>query len=141
MNNWITAGLKAIITPIANVFVTDKELKQVQTKSRVDIAKAKAGRAVAKINADTKKYELQTGIDTKKVEVSASVDAQLIQMRRNSYLDEVVIIVLLAPAVLVFVPEFQGYIENGFIILESLPDFYQALLVLVVVMALASAGG
>ena len=79
-------------------------------------------------------------IEKKKIEVSTGVDNQVLAMRRNSWLDEIVILLILLPAVLVFIPHAQPYIKQGFLILQALPDFYQALLVLVVVMTVGGVG-
>ena len=137
---WIKSIASGIISPIAGVFVKDKELQIVKSSTRLEIAKAEAKRDVARINADAKKFEQGTALDIKKVKVSATVDQQLLSMRRNSYLDEIVILLILLPAVLVFVPSCQPYIKIGFAILQTLPDFYQALLVLVVVMTVGGVG-
>ena len=137
---WIKSIASGIVSPIANIFVKDKELQIVKSTTRLKIVKAEAKRDVARINADAKKFEQGTALDIKKVEVSSTVDQQLLSMRRNSYLDEIVILLILLPAVLVFVPACQPYIKIGFTILQALPDFYQALLVLVVVMTVGGVG-
>ena len=141
---WFTNGLNAFasgfITPITNVFVQDKKLKAVQVKGRVDIAKAKFARKIAKIDADAVQFSQKTKLAEKKVDAYATTDNHIMSMRRNSWLDEIVIMLILAPALFVFVPSAQPYIKKGFAILRILPDFYQALLVLVVVMTVGGVG-
>ena len=47
---------------------------------------------------------------------------------KGSWKDEVSLIVLLTPAVLVFIPGCQEYVKSGFIALQELPTFFQHLL-------------
>jgi len=46
----------------------------------------------------------------------------------NSWKDEFALVVLLAPAILVFIPGMKQYVKEGFEILATLPDWYQYLL-------------
>ena len=49
---------------------------------------------------------------------------------KGSWKDELILIVLLAPAVLVFVPGMTEHVERGFVALQQLPDYYKHLLYL-----------
>jgi len=46
----------------------------------------------------------------------------------DSWKDEFALVVLLAPAILVFIPGMRDYVKEGFEILATLPDWYQYLL-------------
>jgi hypothetical protein len=46
----------------------------------------------------------------------------------DSWKDEFALVVLLAPAILVFIPGMREYVKEGFEILATLPDWYQYLL-------------
>ena len=46
----------------------------------------------------------------------------------NSWNDEFALVVLLAPAILVFIPGMKEYVKEGFEVLATLPDWYQYLL-------------
>ena len=46
----------------------------------------------------------------------------------NSWKDEFALVVLLAPAILVFIPGMKDYVKEGFEVLATLPDWYQYLL-------------
>jgi len=46
----------------------------------------------------------------------------------NSWKDEFALVVLLAPAILVFIPGMKEYVKEGFEVLATLPDWYQYLL-------------
>ena len=46
----------------------------------------------------------------------------------DSWKDEFALVVLLAPAILVFIPGMKEYVKEGFDILATLPEWYQYLL-------------
>ncbi len=46
----------------------------------------------------------------------------------DSWKDEFALVVLLAPAILVFIPGCREYVQEGFVVLGQLPDYYQHLL-------------
>lgn len=50
----------------------------------------------------------------------------------NSWKDEFALVVLLAPAILVFIPGMKDYVKEGFEVLATLPDWYQYLLFLAI---------
>ena len=50
------------------------------------------------------------------------------QASDNSWKDEFALVVLFAPAILVFIPGMTEYVRNGFEILNTLPEWYQYLL-------------
>ena len=75
---------------------------------------------IAKIQAEKKKQE---DIAAGKIKWEASAVDQM----KGSWKDEVSLIVLLLPAVLVFTP-FQEHIHKGFIALQDLPSYYHNLL-------------
>ena len=50
----------------------------------------------------------------------------------GSWKDEFALVVLLLPAILVFIPSFTEYVRTGFEVLNTLPDWYQYLLFIAV---------
>jgi len=50
----------------------------------------------------------------------------------SSWKDEFALIVLLAPAILVFIPSMTEYVRTGFEVLNTLPEWYQYLLFIAV---------
>ena len=46
----------------------------------------------------------------------------------DSWKDEFALVVLLLPAILVFIPGMREYVREGFEVLATLPDWYQYLL-------------
>ena len=55
-------------------------------------------------------------------------EGKMAQASDNSWKDEFALVVLLAPAILVFIPGMTEYVRNGFEILNTLPEWYQYLL-------------
>ena len=90
-------------------------------KGFVDNKKAKAELAVTEIKAKTKLKEDQIAGKVK-------WEASAVDQMQGSIKDEIALIVLLTPAVLVFVPGMTAHIKAGFEALHSLPTYYQHLL-------------
>ena len=90
-------------------------------KGIVATKKAKAEQKLTKIKADTALMEQQIA---GKVEWEKTAVGQM----QGSWKDEGSLIVLLTPAVLVFIPGCQEYVKSGFIALQELPTYYQHLL-------------
>ncbi len=106
--------LAALIGPIANLAGTWFENKVEKTKAegQAKVAEARARATVAeKVAAGEVEWEGKMA--------DASVD---------SWKDEFALVVLLTPAVLVFIPGMTEYVEHGFKILATLPEWYQYLL-------------
>ena len=106
--------LTALIGPIATLAGTWFENKVEKTKAegQAKVAEARARATVAeKVAAGEVAWEGKMA--------DATVD---------SWKDEFALCVLLAPAILVFIPGMREYVREGFQILATLPDWYQYLL-------------
>ena len=90
-------------------------------KGFVQTKKAKAEAKVTEIKAVTKLREQQ-------IAGKVSWEASAVDQMKGSWKDELILICLLAPAVLVFVPGMTEHIERGFVALQQLPDYYKHLL-------------
>ena len=90
-------------------------------KGVVETKKAKAKAKLTEIKATTALKEQQ-------IAGKVSWEASAVDQMKGSWKDEVSLIVLLFPAVLVFIPGCQEYIKTGFIALQELPTYYQHLL-------------
>jgi len=86
----------------------------------VETKKAKAELAVTEIKAKTKLKEDQ-------IAGKISWEASAVDQMKGSWKDEVSLVVLLLPAVLVFTP-WQEHIHKGFLALQDLPSYYHNLL-------------
>ncbi len=78
---------------------------------------------LTEIKAQSKRK--QDAIDGKIAWEQSAVD----QMQ-GSWKDEFVLLALMIPAICAFLPFMQPHIERGFLILESLPEYYKNLLYL-----------
>jgi hypothetical protein len=90
-------------------------------KGVVETKKAKAKAKLTEIKATTALKEQQ-------IAGKVSWEASAVDQMKGSWKDEVSLIVLLTPAVLVFIPGCQEYVKSGFIALQELPTFFQHLL-------------
>ena len=106
--------LTALIGPLSSLAGTWFENKLAKTKAdgKAKVAEAKARATVAeKVAAGEVAWEGKMA--------DATVD---------SWKDEFALLVMLAPAILVFIPGMREYVRDGFEVLSALPDWYQYLL-------------
>ena len=87
----------------------------------VETKKAKAYAKLTEIKAVSALKEQQ-------IAGKVSWEASAVDQMKGSWKDELILIVLLAPAILVFVPGMVEHMERGFIALQLLPDYYKHLL-------------
>ena len=86
--------------------------------------------ATKKAKSEAKLTEIKAATALKEQQIAGKVswEASAVDQMKGSWKDEVSLVVLLFPAVLVFVPGCQEYIKSGFIALQELPTYYQHLL-------------
>ena len=89
-------------------------------KGFVDTKKAKAQLKLTEVQAATKLKQDQ-------IAGKISWEASAVDQMKGSWKDEVSLIVLLLPAVLVFTP-LQEHVHRGFLALQDLPSYYHNLL-------------
>ena len=94
--------IQALIGPIANLAGTwfQNKLEKTKAEGKAKVAEAKA-----------REWE-----------------GKMADATNESWKDEFALVVLLAPAILVFVPGMREYVQRGFEVLATLPDWYQYLL-------------
>lgn len=85
---------------------------------KVEETKAKATAKVEKAKADA---EVSKKIAAGKVDW----EANMADATKGSWKDEFALVVLLLPAILVFVPSMTEHVSAGFEVLNQLPDWYQ----------------
>ena len=83
-----------------------------------------------KAKADLKLTEIKAQKTLKEQQIAGNVkwEASAVDQMQGSIKDEKALIVLLTPAVLVFIPGMTDHIKAGFEALHSLPSYYQHLL-------------
>jgi len=106
--------IQALIGPIANLAGTWFQNKIEKTKAD---GQAKVAEAKARANVAEKVAAGEIAWEGKMAD--ATVD---------SWKDEFALVVLLTPAILVFIPGMTDYVKQGFDILATLPEWYQYLL-------------
>tara|TARA_R100001530_G_C4281045_1_gene145560 strand:- start:36 stop:428 length:393 start_codon:yes stop_codon:yes gene_type:complete len=86
--------------------------------------------ATKKAKSEAKLTEIKAATALKEQQIAGKVswEASAVDQMKGSWKDEVSLVVLLAPAVLVFIPGCQEYVKSGFIALQELPTYYQHLL-------------
>lgn len=89
-------------------------------KGFIETKKAKAELAVTEIKAKTKLKEDQ-------IAGKVAWEQSAVDQMQGSWKDELALIVLLLPAVLVFTP-LQDHVHKGFLALQDLPSYYHNLL-------------
>ena len=110
--------LGALIGPIASLAGSwmESKVEKVKADGQAKVAEAKAKAVVAeKVAAGEVAWE------------KSMADAT-----DGSWKDEFALIVLLLPAILVFIPSMTEYVRAGFEVLNTLPDWYQYLLFIAV---------
>ena len=104
--------------PIANLASSwmDSKVEKVKADGQVKVAQAKAKAVVAE--------KVASG--------EVAWEKSMADATDGSYKDEFALGVLLAPAILVFIPSMTEHVRNGFEVLNTLPDWYQYLLFIAV---------
>ena len=108
----------ALIGPIANLASSwmESKVEKVKADGQAKVAQARSKAAVAdKVASGEIAWEKSMADNTD-----------------SSWKDEFALIVLLAPAILVFIPSMTEYVRSGFEVLNTLPEWYQYLLFIAV---------
>ena len=82
----------------------------------------------AKSEAKLTEIKAATALKEQQIAGKVSWEASAVNQMEGSWKDEVSLVVLLLPAVLVFIPGWQEFVKSGFIALQELPEYYQHLL-------------
>tara|TARA_R110001592_G_scaffold161209_1_gene393803 strand:- start:6734 stop:7126 length:393 start_codon:yes stop_codon:yes gene_type:complete len=108
----------ALIGPIANLASSwmESKVEKVKADGQAKVAQAKSKAAVAN--------KIASG--------EIAWEKSMAEATDGSWKDEFALIVLLAPAILVFIPSMTEYVRAGFEVLNTLPEWYQYLLFIAV---------
>jgi|TARA_R100000655_G_C2913584_1_gene181003 hypothetical protein len=106
--------LNLLLGPVANIVSSS-------VQGFIDTKKAKQELKLTEIKATTKLKEDQ-------IAGKVAWEASAVDQMKGSIKDEVALVVLLAPAVLSFIPGMTEYVKQGFIALQETPTYYQHLL-------------
>ena len=110
--------LGALIGPIANLASSwmNSKVEKVKADGQAKVAQARAKAVVAE--------KVATG--------EVQWEKSMADATDSSWKDEFALVVLLTPAILVFVPSMTEYVRVGFEVLNNLPEWYQYLLFIAV---------
>ena len=110
--------LGALIGPIANLASSwmDSKVEKVKADGQAKVAQARAKAVVAE--------KVATG--------EVQWEKSMADATDSSWKDEFALVVLLLPAILVFIPSLTEYVREGFLVLNTLPEWYQYLLFIAV---------
>jgi hypothetical protein len=113
-----TIMLGALIGPIANLASSwmNSKVEKVKADGQAKVAQARAKAVVAE--------KVATG--------EVQWEKSMADATDSSWKDEFALVVLLAPAILVFIPSMTEYVRTGFEVLNNLPEWYQYLLFIAV---------
>lgn len=112
----------AIIPPAAEYFTKREERKTQIAQLNHERELEKIRGKIAYEKAKSERAEKSEGRDA---------DWELESIRNSGWKDELVIIVLSIPLIAVFIPQLAPYILEGFRILETTPDWYRWLIVMI----------
>ena len=110
--------LGALIGPIASLASSwmNSKVEKVKADGQAKVAQARAKAVVAE--------KVATG--------EVEWEKSMADATDSSWKDEFALVVLLAPAILVFIPSMTEYVRTGFEVLNTLPEWYQYLLFIAV---------
>ncbi len=89
-----------------------QELNQVKAQGRIDFQRAKQDGMIRREQTDAQN----------------AGELDVIALQQNSWMDELIAIVVLIPVVMSFVPSMVQYVEAGFAALEKMPEWMTYLL-------------
>jgi len=89
----------------------------------------KQAQAIAKVEGKIKKekvkVEAECQVMMSDAEAANNIDLLTVKNRSKTWTDELVVITLLSPFWLMFIPYFQPYVESGFTAFSEAPEWYQ----------------
>ena len=106
-------------------------------KGQQEEVKAKAEAAIVSIQADADIKKAKALSATKLAEAGQEqnydLDRLAMENMNKSWKDEVILIIFLAPMVLAFIPGMDGYALAGFQVISKMPEWYQYIIIGMVV--------
>lgn len=107
---------------IGQLFGVGADVYKARQDRKAKIAAAKDELVLAKINAETNRFN-------KLHDATTNWDIEAMRQSQFSWKDEILMVILFLPFVAAFIPNVQGYVKTGFDIVAELPLWYQLSLV------------
>jgi uncharacterized ion transporter superfamily protein YfcC len=98
--------LGGVINTVGDVVKKDQAIKEIKQKGKLSIAQAKIDLAISKLQAQVKQQETQAENDM-------SYDMQVLKNRRESLIDEFIIVGFFIIMILTFIPATQATMAQG----------------------------
>ena len=118
--------LGAVTNQVGGYFKGKQELSKVKLEAEKIVIKAKAETEMAVAKSKAKMAESgQTQ--------TYDLDRIAMNNMEKSYKDEVILAVFLAPMILAFIPGFDQYALRGFEVIQKMPQWYQYIIIGMVV--------
>jgi len=113
------------------------ELGGTYLKGKQDEAKAKAEAAIVGIQAEAEIKKAKAISATKLAESGQQqnfdLDRLAMEQMNKSWKDEFILVIFLAPMVMAFIPGMDGYALAGFEVIAKMPEWYQYIIIGMVV--------
>lgn len=106
MSNIFTNLFSFITNPVADIVGGWQARKKIAAETTANIATAESNLKLARLNAQTKRAEKQESND-------ADYDQTVLNNRRETYMDELIIITFLGLFLCHFIPVMQPYMQGG----------------------------
>lgn len=115
--NVLTDIITGVVTPVVDFFKRRQEIKAEDRQQDRAIQKATVERQIALI--------------AQGLHADASWELESLRAHASGWKDEFVLIILSIPLILVFIPKTAPYVLHGFEILETTPQWYRWLILLI----------
>lgn len=106
MLNIIGNLLGGVVNTVGDVVKKDQAIREIKQKGKLSIAQAKIDLAISKLQAQVKQQETQAENDM-------SYDMQVLKNRRESLIDEFIIVGFFIIMILTFIPATQATMAQG----------------------------
>jgi hypothetical protein len=94
-------------------------------------AEIKAAKELRKLELEEATHKRQVELRLQGMTADATWELESLKAHTSGWKDELVIVLLAIPLVLVFIPKTAPYVMEGFRILETTPDWYRWLILLI----------
>jgi uncharacterized ion transporter superfamily protein YfcC len=106
MFNIVGNLIGSVVGTVGDVVKKDQAIKEIKEKGKLSIEQAKVDLSVAKLNAQIKQQETQASNDM-------TYDMQVLKNRRESLIDEFIIVGFFVIMILTFIPATQATMAQG----------------------------
>lgn len=105
---------------------SERSTIKAKTKAKIQEIKAESEVRVAEMEAEARKANALVKVEQAKTgqQIDYEMDMEMIRQQRNSWKDELLLIMFSAPIMASFIPNLQPYILKGWEMLDKAPDWF-----------------